>query len=142
MKVESSDVIGIDLLSAIEKSEITSVHTNKDFIGRGLADNQIMYFYKHTGFKLGSLELDTESEEIRYITFCDVMQKGKIWAMGNGYFINSGFDVTGKAYAEVKYNVCPRGFSNSRTFYADIEFDAVIYACQKVYEHIRDGGFL
>lgn len=65
----------------------------------------------------------------------------KIWARDNGYFVSSGFDVTGKAFAEVRYNVNTQGFSNNRTFNARNEADSVLVACQRVFEHLKEGGF-
>lgn len=81
-----------------------------------------------------------EKEHYGELKINDLAIDLKAWAKDKGYFVNSGFDVTGKAFAEVKYNL-HRGFTNNRTFHARNDAESAIVACQRVFEHIKEGGF-
>lgn len=63
-------------------------------------------------------------------------QKVKRWAKEHGFFINSGFDILGRAYAEVQYNVS-HGIGNIKTFYSDEENDAVVMAAEWILEELN-----
>lgn len=63
-------------------------------------------------------------------------QKVKLWAKERCFFINSGFDILGRAYAEVQYNVS-HGTANTKTFHADEENDAVVKAAEWILEELE-----